>query len=322
MVRDIGFAARAHATPRPKLSLSSNALLAPPQASAAPIFAPMIWICTHQRSCSTSTCCTSALLADSSRRSRTGVLAPRRGPSLATRQSSARTTRCLHGSSSTRAAVCPNQKSPMAPLERMCRLAGALLVGCSGCQEGWPHVRDRLLPLVCVCRHHVTDSNLWCENFTMNRYQRGGITTCHAGRSSALKMQVERYGKTDPQSRARSKYIEPEGGRFVPPLKPACSRDKGPDPYGVGDHAKWMIASTGASPPAFPASRRRAHPMQPSRITSASLCSLACHQATTAAWALLRRISRCGIRTVCPATISRCEERAGRLATEPFAALF
>ena len=48
-----------------------------------------------------------------------------------------------------------------------------------------------------VRRHHVTDSNLWCENFTMNRYQRGGITTCHAGRSSSLKMQAERYG-SDP----------------------------------------------------------------------------------------------------------------------------
>ena len=96
-----------------------------------------------------------------------------------------------------------------------------------------------------VRRHHVTDSNLWCENFTMNRYQRGGITTCHAGRSSSLKMQVERYGKPDPQSRARSKYIEPEGGRFVPPLKPACSRDKGPDPYGTFKHMTWNLPATG-----------------------------------------------------------------------------
>ena len=37
----------------------------------------------------------------------------------------------------------------------------------------------------------------------------------------------------------------PEGGRFVPPLKPACSRDKGPDPYGTAKHAQWLIPSTG-----------------------------------------------------------------------------
>ena len=92
--------------------------------------------------------------------------------------------------------------------------------------------------------YHVGEGNLWAENFLMGRYQRGG-QTCLAGRSSMMKMEKERFGKDDMQSRARSKYLEPEGGRFVPPLKPACSRDKGPDPYGTFKHAKWVIPNTG-----------------------------------------------------------------------------
>lgn len=92
--------------------------------------------------------------------------------------------------------------------------------------------------------YHVADGNLFAENFLMGRFQRGG-QTCLAGHSSMLKMEKERFGKEDMQSRARSKYLEPEGGRFVPPLKPACSRDKGPDPYGTYSHTKWVIANTG-----------------------------------------------------------------------------
>ena len=75
--------------------------------------------------------------------------------------------------------------------------------------------------------YHTADGNLIGQNFLMGRFQRGG-QTCLAARSKMLVMEKERLGKTDMQSRARSKYLEPEGGRFVPPLKPACSRDKGP----------------------------------------------------------------------------------------------
>lgn len=93
--------------------------------------------------------------------------------------------------------------------------------------------------------YHVSDGNLWAENFTMNRYQKGGTRTGAAGRTKQLTFDTERFGKQDPQSRARSKYVEPEGGRFIPPLKPACSRDKGPDPYGVAKHNTLMIPGTG-----------------------------------------------------------------------------
>ena len=92
--------------------------------------------------------------------------------------------------------------------------------------------------------YHVADGNLWAENFLMGRFQRGGMTSL-AGRSELLRMEKERFGKEDMQSRARSKYLEPEGGRFVPPLKPACARDKGPDPYGTHKHASWVIQNTG-----------------------------------------------------------------------------
>lgn len=78
----------------------------------------------------------------------------------------------------------------------------------------------------------------------MGRFQRGGMTSL-AGRSSMLKFEPIRMGKEDMQSRARSKYIEPEGGRFVPALKPACSRDKGPDPYGMAKHINWTLQNTG-----------------------------------------------------------------------------
>ena len=92
--------------------------------------------------------------------------------------------------------------------------------------------------------YHVADGNLWAENFLMSRFQRGGMTSL-AGRSKLLKLEPEKFGKEDMQSRARSKYLEPEGGRFVPPLKPACSRDKGPDPYGTYKHVRWTIQNTG-----------------------------------------------------------------------------
>ena len=65
--------------------------------------------------------------------------------------------------------------------------------------------------------YHVADGNLWAENFLMGRFQRGGMTSL-AGRSELLRFEKERCGKEDMQSRARSKYLEPEGGRFVPPL--------------------------------------------------------------------------------------------------------
>jgi len=92
--------------------------------------------------------------------------------------------------------------------------------------------------------YHTADGNLFAENFLMGRFQRGG-QTCLAGRSQILKFDKERFGKEDMQSRARSKYLEPEGGRFVPPLKPACSRDKGPDPYGTHKHTSWAKLNTG-----------------------------------------------------------------------------
>jgi len=92
--------------------------------------------------------------------------------------------------------------------------------------------------------YHVADGNLLAENFLMGRFQRGGMTSL-AGRSEMLRFDKERFGKEDAQSRARSKYLEPEGGRFVPPLKPACARDKGPDPYGTNKHAGWVIQNTG-----------------------------------------------------------------------------
>ena len=69
--------------------------------------------------------------------------------------------------------------------------------------------------------------------------------TSLAGRSKLLRFETERFGKEDMQSRQRSKYIVPEGGRFIPPLKPACARDKGPDPYGTHKHTSWLIPNTG-----------------------------------------------------------------------------
>jgi len=92
--------------------------------------------------------------------------------------------------------------------------------------------------------YHVQDGNLWAENFLQNRFQRGGMTSI-TGRSQQLTFQVERFGKEDARARARSKEIEPEGGRFIPPLKPACSRDKGPDPYGTHKHTTWQLSNTG-----------------------------------------------------------------------------
>ena len=65
--------------------------------------------------------------------------------------------------------------------------------------------------------YHVADGNLWAENFLMARFQKGGMTSL-AGRSSILKFEKERMGKEDSQSRARSKYLEPEGA--PPPPSP------------------------------------------------------------------------------------------------------
>jgi len=95
--------------------------------------------------------------------------------------------------------------------------------------------------------YHVSDGNLWAENFLMSRFQKGGGMTSLAGRSERLRFEKERFGKEDMQSRARSKFLEPEGGRFVPPLKPACARDKGPDPYGTHKHTSWMLQNTGVA---------------------------------------------------------------------------
>lgn len=114
--------------------------------------------------------------------------------------------------------------------------------------------------------YHVSDGNLWSENFLQNRFQRGGMTS-NAGRTKQLTFTTERFGKEDTQSRARSRfdstrggggdlsilpckhalfrYVEPESGRFIPALKPACSRDKGPDPYGTHKHLSWDKPNTG-----------------------------------------------------------------------------
>jgi hypothetical protein len=93
--------------------------------------------------------------------------------------------------------------------------------------------------------YHVADGNLWSENLLQNRFQRGGTMTSMAGRSKQLILEAERFGKDDVSARERSRYIEPEGGRFRPALKPACSRDKGPDPYGTHKHLNWTIQNTG-----------------------------------------------------------------------------
>lgn len=52
--------------------------------------------------------------------------------------------------------------------------------------------------------YHVSDGNLWAENFLQSRFQRGGMTSI-AGRSKQLGFEVERFGKDDTQSRARSR---------------------------------------------------------------------------------------------------------------------
>jgi len=50
---------------------------------------------------------------------------------------------------------------------------------------------------------------------------------------------------SDPALDNVRRYVEPEGGRFIPALKPACARDKGPDPYGTYKHMTWTKANTG-----------------------------------------------------------------------------
>ena len=47
--------------------------------------------------------------------------------------------------------------------------------------------------------YHVSDGNLWAENFLMGRFQKGGMTSL-AGRSEQLRFEKERFGKDDMQS--------------------------------------------------------------------------------------------------------------------------
>ena len=64
--------------------------------------------------------------------------------------------------------------------------------------------------------YHVSDGNLWAENFMMNRYQRGGQTAI-VGRNSILKLERERFGEEDMQ-RGDSRLCHGHGhgnGRMV-----------------------------------------------------------------------------------------------------------
>lgn len=83
-----------------------------------------------------------------------------------------------------------------------------------------------------------------------NIYQRGQIRTSKQGRTSCreLKISAEINRQEGPQARERSIYMAPPRGRFVPPLKPKCARDTGPDPYGVGKLTPWVIKSAGFAP--------------------------------------------------------------------------
>ena len=100
--------------------------------------------------------------------------------------------------------------------------------------------------------YHVGDGNLYSErlssgapNVRMSQYQIGG-QTCQAARGRSLVWDKEKVPRNDPDARARSRYVEPPVGRFVPALKPWCKRDA-LDPYHVGSRTPWIIADTGFS---------------------------------------------------------------------------
>ena len=96
--------------------------------------------------------------------------------------------------------------------------------------------------------YHVSDGDLISYNFRMKQYQRGG-QTCLAARNQYLKFEVERFGKTDPASRARSQRTSSTRGRRTVIRRSATLRGatSGPDPYAdVAKHAQWLIPSTGS----------------------------------------------------------------------------
>lgn len=102
--------------------------------------------------------------------------------------------------------------------------------------------------------YHVGDGNLYSDrlssgapNVRMEQYQIGGQTS-KAARGKSLVWEKEKVPKNDSTSRARSRYVEPPLGRFVPALKPWCKRSAlSMDPYNVGCRTKWVIADTGFS---------------------------------------------------------------------------
>ena len=102
--------------------------------------------------------------------------------------------------------------------------------------------------------YHVGDGNLYSDrmssgapNVRMNQYQIGG-QACKAARGKSLVWEKEKVPKMDAASRARSRYVEPPVGRFVPALKPWCKRSAvSLDPYNVGNRTKWVIEDTGLS---------------------------------------------------------------------------
>lgn len=102
--------------------------------------------------------------------------------------------------------------------------------------------------------YHVGDGNMYSDRLTsgapnvrMDQYQIGGQTS-KAARGKSLVWEKEKVPKNDSNSRARSRYVEPPVGRFVPALKPWCKRSAvGLDPYNVGGRTKWLIADTGFS---------------------------------------------------------------------------
>lgn len=98
--------------------------------------------------------------------------------------------------------------------------------------------------------YHVADGNLWSAHVADKVYQRGQALTSKQGSTTCKELNIQKESKRvpDPHARERSIYLEPPRGRFVPPLKPKCARDKGPDPYGVGKQTPWVIRNVGFSP--------------------------------------------------------------------------
>ena len=93
--------------------------------------------------------------------------------------------------------------------------------------------------------YSVADGNLWTTNFEERNFGKGNVRTCAAARGRCLVWEKLKEKETDPEKIKRCKYIEQPIGRFTPALKPACSRDKGPDPYGTFKHESWVIADQG-----------------------------------------------------------------------------